>query len=83
MLSELSGSGWKLAEPPKPSDDENVVARVDGEPISAGFRVETIEDSETKFHIKYRTGKYDLEVKVDFVSGHGQVKVEEAPGYSN
>lgn len=83
MLSELAGQGWTLAEPPRESDEESVVARVKNEPIRSGFLTERVEDTEDSLHVKYRTGRYDLEVKVDFVSGHGQVRVEEAPGYSN
>lgn len=81
MLSELSGEGWTLADPPEPRDGESVVARVNGEPIKAGFMMERVVETEDEFHVKYRTGCYDLEVKVDFVSGHGQVRVEEADGY--
>lgn len=81
MLSELEGDGWTLAEPPLERDGETVVARVEGQPIKAGFLTERVTDSDDRLHVKYRTGKYDLEVKVDFVSGHGQVRVEEAPGY--
>lgn len=81
MLAELSGEGWTRAEPPLRRDGENVVARIDGKKIKAGFLTERIEDSEDMFHVKYRTGKYDLEVKVDFVSGNGRVRVEEADGY--
>lgn len=81
MLSELAGTGWTLAKPPQPEDDENVVARVDGDPIRAGFLIERVTDADDKLHVKYRTGKYDLEVKLDLVSGHGQVRVEEAEGY--
>lgn len=83
MLSELSGGGWTIAEPPLRRDGESVVARVQGEPIKAGFLTERIKDSDDMFHVKYRTGQYDLEVKVDFASGHGQVRVEEADGYDN
>jgi len=82
MLSELVGNGWVLAEPPLRKDDEQVVARVDGEPIRAGFLTEKVEDSSDAFHAVYRTGQYDLEVKVDFMSGHGQVRVERADGYN-
>jgi hypothetical protein len=83
MLDELSGSGWVMASPPFPTDSESVVARVRGEPIKSGFLTEKISDNEDEFHAVYRTGCYDVQVKVDFVSGHGQVKVEKAPGYSN
>ena len=81
MLSKLAGQGWTLAEPPLESDEESVVARVKGEPIRSGFLTERVKDTENSLHVKYRTGRYDLELKVDAVSGHGQVKVEEAEGY--
>ena len=81
MLSELAGSGWRMAEPPHPVDSESVVARVEGEPIKAGFLTERVEDNEEMLHVKYRTGQYDLEVKVDFLSGNGSIRVEEAEGY--
>lgn len=81
MLAELAGNGWTLAEPPLKRDEESVVARVEGEPIKSGFLTERIEDTEDRLHVKYRTGQYDLEVKVDFASGHGQIRVEEAEGY--
>jgi hypothetical protein len=83
MLSDLVGEGWTLAEPPLDTDGESVVARVDGEPIKAGFLMEKVEDSDEKFHATYRSGCYDLDVKVDFISGHGQVRVERASGYSD
>lgn len=81
MLSELSGTGWTMAEPPLERDSESVVARVNGHPIKAGFLIDRIEESDNEFHVKYRTGKYNLEVKVDFVAARGQIKVEEAEGY--
>lgn len=83
MLSELAGNGWTLAEPPLQRDEESVVARVEGEPIKSGFLTERVKDSEDEFHVKYRTGQYDLEVKVDFASGYGQIRVEEAEGYDH
>jgi hypothetical protein len=83
MLSELAGDGWTMAEPPLERDGESVVARVDGKPIKAGFLTERIKDTRDKFHVKYRSGQYDLEVKVDFVSGHGQIRVEQADGYNH
>lgn len=81
MLGELCGKGWTVVEPPEIEDDENTVARYNDEPIKSGFLMERIEDSETVFHAKYRSGQYDLEVKVDYEIGRGQVKVQEAEGY--
>lgn len=83
MLSELEGSGWTMAEPPEPTDGNSVVARVNGKPIKAGLLVEKKSDTSDEFHAVYRSGKYDLDVKVDFIGGHGQVRVEEASGYDN
>lgn len=83
MLSELAGNGWTMAEPPLERDGESVVARVEGQPIKAGFLTERIKDSKDEFHVKYRTGQYDLEVKVDFASARGQIRVEEADGYDH
>lgn len=81
MLGTLSGKGWKMVEPPTKSDSESVVARFDGEPVKAGFLIDVIEETESTFHSKYRSGMYNLEVRIDFDIGRGQVKVEEAEGY--
>jgi len=83
MLSELEGSGWTVVEPPEPMDEESVVARFDGDPIKAGFLMEVVEDDADTMHTKYRSGQYDLEVKIDFEIGRGQVRVMEAEGYEN
>lgn len=64
-------------------DGESVVARHDGEPIKAGFLMDRVKDTESEVHFKYRSGKYDLDVKIDFDIGRGQVRVEEAEGYGN
>lgn len=81
MLSELEGNGWTMVEPPLERDGENVVARINGEPIRAGFLTEIVSDDETTFHAMYRSGPYDLEIKIDFDIGRGQVKLEQADGY--
>lgn len=83
MLSDLKGRGWVLVQPPLQFDDENVVARYEGKPIRAGFLMERVRDTDSEVHVKYRSGSYDLEVKIDLETGHGQVRVEEAPGYDN
>ena len=83
VLNELKGRGWTDVQPPALNDDQSVIARFDGEPIKAGFRVETLEDNGSVLHEKFRTGCYDLEVKL-FQGANkisGQVKVEEADGY--
>jgi len=81
MLSKLEGKGWTMVEPPLERDGESVVARFNGEPVKAGFLIDVIEESETTFHSQYRSGQYDLEVKIDFDIGRGQVKVTRAEGY--
>lgn len=80
-LSELAGEGWTVVEPPLPEDGENVVARHEGEPVKAGFLTERITDSQEEIHFRYRSGAFDLDVKVDFGVGRGMVKVERAEGY--
>ena len=82
-LNQLNGSGWTDVQPPKLDDGNSVIARFNGEPIKAGFKVETLEESDSVIHEKFRTGCYDLEVKL-FQGARqvsGQVKVEEADGY--
>jgi len=81
MLSKLEGKGWTMVEPPLERDGESVVARFNREPVKAGFLMDVIEESETTFHSQYRSGQYDLEVKIDFDIGRGQVKVTRAEGY--
>jgi hypothetical protein len=82
MLGELEGRGWLKVEPPTWRDPASVIARRAGEPLKAGFKIETIEDSDDKIHSKYRSGQYNLEVRLDFRSGKGEVKVSEAEGYN-
>jgi hypothetical protein len=77
MLAELSGKGWVAAEPPEIDDADSVVARVRGEAIRGGVLTERHEDSEERFHYEFSTGPYTLEVKVDYISGNGQIRVEE------
>ena len=81
MLSEIAGQGWKMVEPPLDRDEPSVVARYNGKPVKAGFLIDRLNDSDEEMHVKYRSGRYDLELKIDFTIGRGQVKVEEAPGY--
>lgn len=80
MLSELVGKGWILVDPPLKRDEESVVARYNGEPIKAGFTIEESEE-DGEFYSKFRSGRYDLEVKVDFEIGRGRVRVTKADGY--
>lgn len=81
MLGDLSGRGWVVVQPPRSTDGESVVARLDGEPIKAGFLLDVIREDDSVFHASYRSGRYDLEVKVDFDAARGQVRVSEADGY--
>lgn len=83
MLGKLEGNGWTMVEPPLERDSESVVARWNGEPVKAGFLMDVIEENQTTFHSLYRSGRYDLEVKIDFEIGRGQVRVEEADGYES
>lgn len=80
MLSELVNKGWVLVEPPYAADEQSVVARYDGEPIRAGFTIEE-EERDGESYFRFRSGKYDLELKVDFDVGRAQARVEEAEGY--
>lgn len=80
MLSKLAGDGWKMVEPPHEQDEQSVIARYNGEPIKAGFMMEE-EDNDGEFYSKFRSGQYDLEIKVDFDVGRGMVRVEKAEGY--
>lgn len=79
-LADLAGKGWTLVDPPLESDPAAVVARYNGHAIKAGFTMEESEENGV-FYSKFRSGKYDLELKVDFDVGHGQVRVNEADGY--
>lgn len=81
MLGSLEGRGWVAAQPPLRTDGESVVARFDGEPVKAGFLMDVLTETESTFHAKYRSGKYDLEVKVDYNASMGYVRVNEADGY--
>jgi hypothetical protein len=83
MLSKLEGNGWTMVEPPLEQDGESVVARHNGEPIKAGFLTEIVRDNESEFHAKYRSGPFDLEIKIDFDIERGQVRVTRADGYDN
>jgi len=81
MLSEIEGEGWVVVGPPMPSDDTSTVARYNGEPLNAGFLTETITDNSEEYHVKYRSGQYDLEIKMDFQIERVQARVERAEGY--
>lgn len=70
-----------MVEPPQEHDGESVIARYKGNPIRAGFLIDMLEDTQDSIHALYRSGRYDLEVRVDFDIGRGQVKVTRAEGY--
>jgi len=80
-IKELCGRGWLVVDPPEPEDGNSVVARHGGEPIKAGLLTERVVDEEDELQFRYRTGRYNLDVKIDFLVGRGQIKVEEADGY--
>lgn len=85
-LKELAGRGWIRAEPPEMGADESVVAVVDGTEIKAGFERKNspIVDSPERIHRIFRSGQYDLEVKLETAGDmafEGFVKVERAEGY--
>ena len=82
-LAELCGEGWKFVTMPEATDEASVIARYGGEPIRAGVRTETVTDTQSEMHLRYRTGQYDLDIKIDFDIGRGQAKVERADGYEN
>lgn len=82
-LGDLEGKGWTMVQPPQPADADSVVARHNGEPIKGGILVEELQDSEEVTHLLFRSGQYDLEVKIDFDIGRGRVRVSEAEGYDN
>lgn len=80
-LAELAGNGWTVVQPPEPTDEQSVVGRYNGEPIKGGVRTAVKADTESAAHYQYRSGKYDLEVKIDFDIGRGMIRVAEAEGY--
>lgn len=86
-LKALEGKGWVKAEPPGLESEPSVIAEVDGEEIKAGFerKDSPIEESKTCIHRKFRTGCYDVEVKITSGDGEvvmeGYIKVDRAEGY--
>lgn len=80
MLKDLAGRGWIVVDPPLDRDEQSVVARYQGHPIRAGFTMEE-NGGDEQVYAKFRSGKYNLELKVDFLAGHGQLRVQEADGY--
>jgi len=82
-LSELVGRDWVPVDPPKRADTDSTIARYDGEPIKVGFLIDRIEDTSDVFHSCYRSGKYDVQIKIDFDIGRGMINVTQAQGYEN
>lgn len=80
-LKTLEGKGWMIVEPPREDDPSNVIARYDGEPIRAGLLRERITDTDEMFEACYRSGPFDVRIKVDFSIGVGQIRVDRAEGY--
>lgn len=81
-MEELCGEGWTVVEPPEPHDSASTIGRYRGEPIKAGVMIDELQDSEDVAHLLYRSGQYDLEVKLDFEIGRGMVRVTRADGYA-
>jgi len=82
MLQTLEGKGWEMVEPPDESDEPSVVGRYNNQPIKAGILMEKLVDARDELHYRYRSGRYDLDVKIDFDIGRGMVRVERAAGYN-
>ena len=82
MLQQLEGRGWVQASPPLDVDENSVIARHKGRPIKAGFTMEERE-GDGEMYCKFRSGKYDVELKLDLAVGQGQLRVEEASGYDS
>lgn len=81
-LKDLAGTGWNLVEPPLEDDEQSVIARHRGSPVKAGFKLEESED-DGEYYSKFRSGQYDVEIKVDFNVGRAQLRVTEASGYGD
>jgi len=83
ILQDLCKKGWVAVNPPTDADEVSVICRYNGDPIKAGFESERIEDSSERLHTKYRTGMYDVELKIESTGGSalGQLHVERADGY--
>ena len=82
MLQEIAGNGWTVIEPPAEKDEPSVVGRYNNQPIKAGILMEKLVDARDELHYRYRSGRYDLDVKIDFDIGRGMVRVERAAGYN-
>lgn len=81
MLSTLEGEGWTLVQAPRKDDESNVIGRYDGEPIKTGVMIEKVKQTEFEERTVFRSGKYNLEVWLDFDIGRARVQVERAEGY--
>lgn len=83
MIDKLTGNGWAFVEPPEQTDEASVLARYQGEPIKGGVLIEQIEDEPYLIHSRYRTGPYNVEIKVDFEIGRGQARIEKVDSYES
>ena len=81
MLSDLCERGWVVAQPPREEDDSSVIARVQGEPVKAGFKIETVKNDDQIVHERFRSGQYDVSLKIDYMIGRSQLRVDRAEGY--
>ena len=82
-LGELCGDGWVLVEPPMEHDSQHVVARYNGKAVKAGLLIDIIEDLRDVFHACYRTGCYDLDVRIHFDIGRGEIRVNKVSSYDS
>lgn len=89
-LAELAErGGWHHFDPPTEEQewsDESIIGNWKGQPIRAGFEIETVQDDDQCLHKIYRTSKYDVHLKIESLGrnlAQGQVKVEEADGYGD
>lgn len=85
VLGEIAGDGWVEADPPPLDADESVVALVDGETVKMGTTATTIREDRSCVHRRFRTGPYDVDVKIESADGEialgGYVKVEHVDDY--
>lgn len=86
VLNEIAGDGWVEADPPSLDADSSVVAVVDGEPVKMGTTATTIREDKSCVHRRFRTGPYDVDVKIESADGQialaGHVKVEYVDDYN-
>jgi len=88
-LSELAEhSGWQRLDPPTEDQewsDASIIGNWQGSPVRVGFKIKTVEDNDRCLHNVFRTSKYNVHLKIESLGqglAQGQVKVEEADGYT-